>query len=92
MRDYPKLQDSKPESFKTVLDFITRERGNDITDRNNLPNIFMSGRKVGKVPASSTDIAATDRFGDFNYTTAYMFLCVSDGSTATWRRFIGSTF
>jgi hypothetical protein len=92
MRTYPSLQNNKPESLKAALDFIARERVNDVADRNNFPNIFMSGRKVAKIPSGSTDTAVTDRIGDFNYTTAFLYLCASDSGTATWRRFAGSSF
>lgn len=64
---------------------IARIRNEDITDFNNLQNIFMRGRKVGKIPTGSSDIASTDRVGDFNYDASYLYLCV-DNSGATWRR------
>jgi len=40
MKSYPILQDDKNASLKNVLDFITRERGNDVNDWNNLSNRF----------------------------------------------------
>ena len=83
MEPYPQIYDKE-----NVLDFckaIARERGNDITDFTNLPNIFMQGRKVQKVPSASNDVAATDRIGDFNYDASYLYLVVDD-SGAEWRR------
>lgn len=68
--------------MNTALRFISRERANDITEFNNLQNTFMRGRKVGKVPSSSTDAAVTDRNGDVNWDTNYLYLYMG----AAWRR------
>lgn len=64
---------------------VARVREEDVQNFNNLSNVFMRGRKVGKIPTGSSDIAATDRVGDFNYDASYLYLCV-DNSGATWRR------
>lgn len=66
---------------------VTRTREDDIDNFNNLKNIFMGGRKVGKFPTGSSDIEATDRIGDFNYDADYLYICVDD-SGAAWRRVI----
>lgn len=76
------------ESLREIGNFcreITRIREQDVNDFTNLSNVFMSGRKVGKIPTSSTDIIITDRIGDFNYDADYLYICVED-SGAAWRR------
>jgi len=73
---------------KAIADFcrdIARIRQEDIDDFNNLTNVFIRGRKVGKIPTSSVDISVTDRVGDFNYDANYLYICVND-TTAAWRR------
>lgn len=64
----------------------------DIVDWNNLPQIYMSGRKVGKIPGSSADVTTGDKIGDFNYTASFMYLLVDDSGTPAWRRITLSTF
>lgn len=76
---------------------VARLRGEDIEDFNNLANVFMRGRKVGKIPSSSADVDATqDRVGDFNYATdsgvEYLYICVQVGSSAAWRRTVLGSF
>ncbi len=76
------------ESTSSVADFcrdIARIRQEDIDDFNNLTNVFIGGRKVGKVPTSSADVVATDRIGDFNFDANFIYICVDD-SGAAWRR------
>ena len=73
----------------TVVDVvrqIVRLRDNDITDRNTFPSVFILGRKVTKVPSASTDVASTDRVGDFNVTATYAYFCINNAGTVTWRR------
>lgn len=85
MRSYPKVQDNTLSEVIKVIEYITKERKNDVNDFNNLNKIFISGRKVGKIPTGSSDIASTDRLGDFNFDADYLYLCVDD-SGAAWRR------
>lgn len=92
MRLYPSLSNSDPKTLKDALNFIARERQLDIVDRNNFPNIFVGGRKVGKVPAGSTDIATTDQEGDINYDSEHAYFAVNVGSTLTWLRASLSTW
>ena len=85
MNNYPKIQDKTLEEVIKVIEVITKDRKNDVNDFNNLINVFISGRKVGKIPSSSADISNTDRLGDFNYDASYLYLCVDNGG-AVWRR------
>jgi hypothetical protein len=72
---------------------ITRLRPQDIAVVGNLPNQFVSGRSVNKIPSSSTDVAAGDSIGNVNFTKDYAYFCVSDGSGgAVWRRIAQETW
>ena len=84
MQQYPKT--ITQDTVVDVVSQIARLRDNDITDRNNFPNVFLSGRSVARVPASAADVTATDRVGDFNVTTTYAYFCVDNAGTAVWRR------
>lgn len=90
MRTYPTISDGDTDtlvqSLKLAVNYIARERNTDISDFNNLPNKFISGRKVGRVPAGTTLAIATDRVGDINYDTSYLYICENQGSTAIWLR------
>lgn len=87
MQLWPNL--STTATIQDLIDFcqnVARKRQEDISDFDNLANVFMSGRKVAKVPTGSADVVPSDRVGDFNYDTSYFYLCVNNGGTATWRR------
>lgn len=65
---------------------IARERENDVQDWYNLPSRFMAGRKVDKIPTGSANVTDTDKLGDFNYSTTYLYICVDNAGTLAWRR------
>lgn len=75
-----------------ALQVIARERRNDVTEINGLPNKFMLGRKVGKIPATSADVEPTDSLGDFNYDASFMYLLVSNAGVNVWRRITLGSF
>lgn len=90
MQNYPSIKGDDPESQVIVLREIVRLREIDVSEFDNLPNIFIKGRKVNKVPTASNDI--TDSLiGDFNYSATYLYICV-DNSGAAWRRVAISSF
>lgn len=84
--DYPNITPDTEENRSELLRIITRERTNDISTINNLKNVFMSGRKVGKVPTGASDVLDSDRVGDFNYDDQYYYILVDNAGTAEWRR------
>jgi len=86
------LERNNSESYFEVLQVILRERRADVKDFNNLKNVFISGRKVGKIPTASNDVTDGDRVGDFNYSASYLYLCVNDAGSAKWRRVALSTW
>jgi len=86
MRKYPLFSDKRPASIIELLTFIVKERRNDVNDFFNLKNIFISGRKVAKIPTGASDIAITDRVGDFNYDISFIYIVVDNSGAAEWRR------
>ena len=90
MQLYP--QNVTDNNVTDTVQQICRLRLDDITDRNNFPNIFVSGRKVNKIPASSTDVATTDCTGDVNYDSNYFYYLVNVGGTNVWRRIASASW
>ena len=86
MQPYPQTVTPDFPSIVSWINFVSRVRPQDIQEFTNINSTFIAGRKVGKVPASSTDVAPTDRVGDFNYDVNYIYICVLSGSTVAWRR------
>lgn len=86
MSPWPNLKFRTLEGCIEMLQFISRQRDSDITDWNNLQNIFVNGRKVAKIPTGSADVSATDKIGDFNVTSTYAYYLIDNGGTAAWRR------
>lgn len=86
MRTYPSLKEKTMTGLIDTVQFITRERDNDVREYNNLPQIYLSGRKVNKIPSGSSDVAATDKLNDFNWDASYMYILVDNSGTAEWRR------
>lgn len=83
MKSY--LRVDRPEELLDFAKDVARKRQEDIVDFNNLPNVFIRGRKVDKVPTGSAD-TADSRVGDFNYTISFLYICVDNSGTAAWRR------
>jgi len=79
------IESEDPRDLARFCREVARVREEDVSDFNNLPNIFMQGRKVGKIPASSAD-TIDNRIGDFNYDADYLYICVNDSGSAAWRR------
>lgn len=86
LKDYPYWAVEKEGDVKEWLRQVSNIRKDDITQIQNLTNIFVSGRKVGKIPTGSADVAATDRIGDVNYDASYYYILVDNSGTAVWRR------
>lgn len=75
-----------------VVQEIVNAREEDIEAFGNLPNIFVSGRKVGKIPTSSADVVATDNVGDINYDASFLYILVDNAGTFVWRRVAIASF
>lgn len=86
MEAYKSLNTQQPEDIAQVVRDIVRTRDQDIGDYNNLPNRFISGRSVSRVPSSSADVIAGDRIGDASYDHQYIYYLIDNAGTAEWRR------
>lgn len=90
MNDYPNITPDTEDNRTELLRIITRERTNDISEANNYKNVFMRGRRVGRIPSSSSDVLDTDKINDFNIIddggSVYYYTLVLVGSTPTWGR------
>ena len=86
MKEYPYFRTSNEKDVEKLLLAITKERRSDIRAFDNLVNVFISGRRVDKIPTAANDVSADDRLGDFNYSASYLYLCVDNCGTTEWRR------
>lgn len=88
MQPYPRNIKPDVNACADALNVISRLRDQDINDRNKFPSIFLSGRTVGKIPSSSSDIVPTDRVGDMSFAVdgSYAYFCVNVSGSALWRR------
>ena len=86
-RDYPyfseDFSESKSREWLTQISYL---RKSDIETIQSLPQVFLMGRKVGRVPSSSTDVISGDRVNDFNWTATYLYILVDNAGTGEWRR------
>lgn len=85
MKPYPSYKLDTDENISALLRYISKERINDVNDFNNLKNVFIYGRKVAKIPSSSSDVSS-NRVGDFSFDVDYIYICVDNSGTVEWRR------
>ena len=86
INEYPQV--NSPDDVFPFCEKVKTERETDLQDWFNLPKRFISGRKVNKIPTSSSDVEAGDRLGDVNYTTSFLYILVYDdiNNLNVWRR------
>lgn len=92
LKDYPYWGAGTSEDIKEQLRQICAIRKDDITQFQNLSSVFVSGRKVGKIPTASNDVTAADKVGDLNYDASYLYILVDNSGTPAWRRYAGGAF
>jgi len=85
MREYPQVIGNGVETLKNWANQVVEMRLDDLGDFDKLPEMYMRGRKVNKVPSASNDITG-DRPGDFNYDASYLYICLDNSGTIVWRR------
>lgn len=83
MIEYPSILNTQ--ETESWMRQVTELRNQDVADWNNLPELYMRGRKVDKVPSASTDTTGNQK-GDFNYDASYLYICVDNSGTLSWRR------
>ncbi len=92
MKEHPQINTASKKDVDILLRSIMKERRLDVRSMENLDNVFMRGRKVGKIPTGASDISASDRIGDFNFDAGFLYLCVDNSGTAEWRKAILSSW
>lgn len=87
-KDYPYYQAKDINELMDIVGQITHTRKDDITQIKNLPEVFISGRSVGKIPTSSADVVPDDRIGDQSIAAdgSYLYILVNNAGAAVWRR------
>lgn len=91
-QNYPYWPAKTLDDVKNQLLQITTLRKSDISTISQISSSFVSGRKVGKIPTSSTDVQTSDKVGDVSYNADYFYILVSNNGTPAWRRIALSTW
>ena len=91
-RDYPYWPALTLGHVIDILRDICNARKDDISQIANIGNIFISGRKVGRIPTSSSDVIDGDKVGDFNVTDSFAYYLIDNGGTGEWRRVAVGSF
>lgn len=70
-----------------TLTDITNKRKDDISVIKSLPDNFIAGRKVNKIPTSSADVVpGIDLIGDISYNASFLYILINNAGTPVWRR------
>lgn len=86
-KDYPYWKAETLTDMSEQLRQITNIRKDDISTISQITSSFVAGRKVGKIPSSSTDVnPKSDKVGDINYTASFLYILIDNGGTPVWRR------
>lgn len=91
-KSWPVLKGDTPSEIYNWVQEVTRSREEDIGDFDQLPELYMRGRKVGKIPTNADDVTDEDQPADFNYDANYYYLLVETApNTVKWARWSIST-
>lgn len=86
-KDYPYWPAESEADVKDQLRQICNTRKDDIAQISQLPSLFVSGRKVGKIPSASNDVDPdTDKLNDINWDASYLYILIDNSGTPAWRR------
>lgn len=91
LKDYPYWSAESENDTREQLRLICNIRKDDITQIQNLQNIFIGGRLVGKIPANSADVTATDRIGDVSRDNSNTYI-LQNAASPQWIKYAGSSF
>ncbi len=86
LKDWPYWSAETLEDVKSQFRDITRLRKDDITQASQLPNVFISGRRVSRIPSASNNVISDDKVGDFNVTSTYAYYLIDNAGTGEWVR------
>lgn len=85
---YPVLApDAELDKIRDWCRFVTQTRQTeDVPNYDNLGLYFMRGRRVDRVPSSSSDVVVGDSENDFTTDGDYLYFLVNRSGTLTWTR------
>jgi hypothetical protein len=92
VNNWPVCQKEDAKDLKQCYDYAQRERQQDVNDRKNFPNLFITGRRVVRVPSASNNVIAGDAVGDFNVTASFAYFLIANSGTPEWVRVAVGTF
>lgn len=86
-KDYPYWPAETLEDIRIQMRQITSTRKDDISTISQITSSFVSGRQVGKIPVSSTDVnPSQDKVGDRSYDANFIYILIDNAGTPEWRR------
>lgn len=91
MREYPGFVPGDSQLIEK-LNTISGHRREDISQFNLMNEKITGMRKVNRIPATSGDVLATDRLGDFSFAPAGIYYLADNAGTPTWYLAAGATF
>lgn len=82
------LEEGQLERIIDWIEEVNRLRENeDISDFDNLPNRFVRGRSVERIPGDPDSVLATDEVGDVSNDSAFIYELVEEtAGTPRWNR------
>jgi len=73
-------------SDPNLLNTIVELRKEDIFEQDSYNEKFLLARKVSRVPSSATDVLATDKVGDWNWTSSFIYILLEiSAGVFEWR-------
>lgn len=91
LAEFPGTVPTDIKGIRAFLQQLSRVRKTDQTFWNSLDSQFVVGRKVTKLPSSSSDIADSAA-GDFNVDSSFAYFCINNGGTVQWVRVAVASF
>lgn len=80
------------ELFNAYQEIVRLRQEEDLSDFDNLPQRFIGGRKITRIPSSSADVVSADLEGDINYDASFLYILLDSAGTLVWRRVAISSF
>lgn len=86
-RDSMEILQERVQELSEFAQEITRLREiEDVPDFTGLPNKYVRGRVIARVPTSATDVQANEAEYDRAYDDSYMYILLTISGSLTWCR------
>lgn len=92
LKSFPVSIDNTLPSCADAIRKIGQVRADDQKQWLNLQNLFVSGRRVTRVPSAGNNVLATDNVGDFNVTATFAYFLINNSGTIEWVRVAVATW